>query len=419
MNQSNVISLYKPGEEPAASARFVSPPHPRPMWVFDSESFRHAQKMEAMGRLAAGVAHDFYNILTIIQGYTVLLGRGEGTPQEITEQLNHISAAANRGAILTRQLLAYSRRDGVQFEPLDLNGLIDNLSNMLQRLLGEDIVLQTSFCSSLAPILGDTGMVEQVLMNLVVNARDAIPNGGRISIHVDAAQISPTHVQRYPQAKVGEFACVSVCDTGIGMTKELLTRVFEPFFTTKDPDKGTGLGLAIVQSIIEQHSGWIEVRSQVGVGTEFKVYFPCAPVAVARTHRKPHAPCISNGNETILIVEGQEQLRGLTGHILKWHGYQVIQAENAQQALTIWQDKGDSIDLVLTDLVLPGGSSGPELVEKLRRSRRGLKAVYTSGYNPARAGQDPAVCAGPHFVPKPYSPDRLVQAIQDCLVSRL
>jgi len=198
LSQSNVITLYPQADAvPAGRSGFVSTASSQSLWLFDRESFRHAQKMEAMGRLTAGVAHDFYNILTVIQGYAALLGRGQRTPKELNEQLNHISAAANRGAILTRQLLSYSRRDPLQFEPLDLSGLINNLSNMLNRLLGEEVVLQTSCSATLKPILGDRGMIEQLVVNLIVNARDAIAERGKIALTTDAIQITRTHVERH------------------------------------------------------------------------------------------------------------------------------------------------------------------------------------------------------------------------------
>jgi signal transduction histidine kinase len=420
VNQSAVMGFRDKAGEPASQEEtdFITTAGPRGMWVFDNELFRHAQKTEAIGRLAAGVAHDFYNILTVIQGYALLLMKGERSQTEINYHLNQISSAANRGAILTRQLLAFSRREAVQFEPLDLNALIDNLSNMLQRLLGEDITLKTGFGPSLKPILGDTGMIEQVLMNLVVNARDAIANGGTIAINTDAVQIGKNHVELHPQARLGEFACVSVCDTGCGMASAILLRIFEPFFTTKDADKGTGLGLSTVRDIVEQHSGWIEVRSQVGVGTEFKVYLPCAPGVAIRSCRKARVPCISAGNETVLLVEDEDQVRGLAAYILRFHGYQVLEAEGPSRALAIWKEKGGAIDLVVTDMVMQG-MSGQDLAKELRAAKPGLKVVFTSGYSALRAGQDPEIWSGPHFVAKPYSPDRLIQAVQDCLAGRV
>jgi CheY-like chemotaxis protein len=386
--------------------------------VFDNEIFRHAQKTEALGRLTAGVAHDFYNILTVIQGYALLLTRGQRTQAELVEHLNQIASAANRGAILTRQLLSYSRRNPAQFEPLELNGLIDNLCNMLQRLLGEDITLQTRFCPTLKPILGDTGMIEQIVMNLVVNARDAIARNGTISISTDKMQVGANHVHLHPQAQLGEFACLSICDTGSGMSREVLAHLFEPFFTTKEPDKGTGLGLSTVNEIVHQHSGWIEVRSQLGVGTEFKVYLPCAPVSATRAPRKTRNAEQRPSNETILVVEDEPQLRGLATYILKWHGYRVLEAEGAQQALALWRQHSGSIDLLLTDVVLPGTLSGRELAESLQKTRPSLKVVYTSGYSADRAGEDAELWSGPNFVAKPYSPDSLMQVVRDCLTAR-
>ena len=414
MNRPNVIELYPREEESSAEiAQVICAANSHPLWVFDQESFRHAQKMEAMGRLAAGVAHDFYNILTVIQGYAALLARGQKTRQEINEQLGHISSAAGRGAILTRQLLAYSRRDPLQFEPLDLNGLIDNMASMLTRLLGENITLQHHGGANLKPILGDQGMLEQLLMNLMVNARDAIANEGKIAISTDVVQVGPAHVERFPQAKSGEFICLSVCDTGCGMGQAVIARLFEPFFTTKTPEKGTGLGLAMARNIVDQHSGWVEVRSQVAVGTEFKVYLPCAPEVALRKKRKTHAPCLSAGNETILIVESDPQLRGLTAYILRFHGYQVVEAEGVEQALA----KGSQADLALIDLSLPGTLSGRQLAEKLCQGHSRLKVVFTGGPGSMRA-DDIEIREKPNFVAKPFLPDTLVQAVQDTLAGR-
>jgi nitrogen-specific signal transduction histidine kinase/ActR/RegA family two-component response regulator len=418
--QPNVIDLYEtpPKMESGHDTVFISTANLQPLWVFDTETFRHAQKMEAMGRLAAGVAHDFYNILTIIQGYAVLMGRGERTKEELNENLNQIIAAAKRGAILTRQMLSYSRRNGMQFEPLDLNGLIDNLGNMLERLLGEDIMLQTHLCPSLKPILGDTGMIEQVIMNLVVNARDAMPNQGRISLRLDSVHIAEKHVELHPQARTGEFACLSVCDNGCGISKEVLARIFEPFFTTKDAEKGTGLGLAIVQEIVQQHGGWIEVRSQPGVGTEFKIYLPCAPTSASRPPRTLHAPSASSDGETILLVEDEEQLRKLTASILRYYGYKVLEASGPAQAQALWREKSNDINLVLTDVVMRGGMSGVEMAKEFSAARPGLKVLYTSGYSAGRGGLDPEIWTHDNFIAKPYSPNRLVQTVQHCLAKQ-
>ena len=256
-------------------------PVPQTDWMLDPEVFRHGQKMEALGRLAAGVAHDFYNLLTVIQGYSTLLARKPLDP-ESHEQLKQIAAAANRGAILTRQLLTYSRRESAQFERLDLNRVVKDLAQMLRRLVGEDIVLQTNYASEANPVLGDTGMLEQVIMNLVVNARDAMPKGGTLAITTEEVHLDARDLQSHPLALPGDFVCLKVRDTGCGMTDEVLSRLFQPFFTTKEPGRGTGLGLATVREIIGQHSGWVEVSSERGRGTEFRVYVPCAPRPVPR-----------------------------------------------------------------------------------------------------------------------------------------
>ena len=416
MNQPNIIELYPERKEVSPEpARLVC--LSQPTWVFDQETIRHAQKMEAMGRLAAGVAHDFYNILTVIQGYAALMTRGQRTKEEINEQLNHISSAASRGAILTRQLLAYSRRDPVQFEALDLNALIENMASMLTRLLGENITLRARLGSNLNPVAGDRGMIEQLLMNLVVNARDAIDANGSIAISTDLVQITQTHVAMHPEAKVGNFVCLGVCDTGSGMTKEVLARLFEPFFTTKDAHKGTGLGLAMARGIVEQHSGWIEVRSQVRVGTEFKIYFPCAPNVASHKKGKPHLGCIASGDETILVVENDAELRGLVAYILKFHGYRVIVADGAEQALALWSKHSATVDLALIDVAPPSATSGDQLAERLRQTKPELKVVYTSGHSTQPVAPGEEIRGRSSFVAKPFLPDTLVQAVQDSLAN--
>ncbi len=417
MNDTDTIALPAgvealAGPEQERQYRFAA--NPNSTWLFDRESLRHAQKMEAIGKLTAGVAHDFYNILVVIQGYASILTRKNQEP-ETREQLNQISAAANRGAILTRQLLSYARRKDVQFEPLDLNALIENLSQMLRRLLGEDIQLQNLHGAGLKPILGDTGMIEQVIMNLVVNAREAMPDGGTLTMRTDPVCLREDGGR--PEARPGEYVCLSVADTGCGMSPEVLSHIFEPFFTTREDGRGTGLGLATVQDIVSKHSGWVEVSTQVGAGTEFRVFFPCAPNAAVRSKTRSSAAGTQPGKETILLVEDEDTVRGMTCYILRWHGYQVIEAASGTQALTIAAEKSGAIDLVLTDLVLPGGVCGVELVRRLRQARPELRAVLTSGYEPSQSGLDPQALAAARFVSKPYTPDKLVEAVQDCLAN--
>jgi CheY-like chemotaxis protein len=383
--------------------------------MLDREVFRHGQKMEAMGRLAAGVAHDFYNLLTVIQGYSTLLARKPLDP-ESHEQLKQIAAAANRGAILTRQLLSYSRRESAQFEPLDLNRVVKDLALMLRRLVGEDILLETSYAADANPVLGDTGMLEQVIMNLAVNARDAMPKGGTLAITTEALHLEHKDLQNHPLASPGEFVCLKVRDTGCGMTDEILSRLFQPFFTTKDPGRGTGLGLATVREIIGQHSGWVEVSSERGRGTEFRIYIPCAPPPVKR-QQSTHAS--ANGAKckgTILLVEEEQRVRKLSSYVLARFGYQVLEADSGTRALDLWEAEFSRVALVVTEATTQHGVSGRELVSKLKQRTLGLKVVYTSGYG---LGQDQPARKGTHFLAKPYSPDQLLQTIQGALEGTL
>ncbi len=404
-------------DAPAASAEVLqsrfntSAP---PVCAFDRESFRQAQKMEALGRFAAGVAHDFHNLLTVIQGYALLLAR-RTHDAETAEPLTQIAAAANRGAILTRQLLTYSRREAVNFEPLDLNALVENLTQMLSRLLGEDIVLRNAFGSNLKPVVGDTGMIEQIVMNLAVNARDAMPQGGTLTLSTCAVQIDETLAQRRREAQTGEFVCLKVADSGCGMTPEVLSHLFEPFFTTKPEGRGTGLGLATVADIVNQHSGWVEVSSQPGAGTEFRVYFPSAPGRPVRSQTKSDLPAPAPGHETILLVEDDDVVRRLARLALTQQGYRVIEENSGASALAIWKDHAQSIDLVLTDLVLPGGISGRDLARRLRQTKPNLPVVCTSGCSRSSVSPEVNLLPGATFLAKPYTPDQLLRAVQECL----
>jgi two-component system cell cycle sensor histidine kinase/response regulator CckA len=378
------------------------------------KQLRQSQKMEAIGQLAGGVAHDFNNILTVIQGYADLMLRRQ-LDADIKDQLEQIGAASRRAASLTRQLLAFSRRNFMQVDSVRLNAVVDNLTKMLRRLIGEDIVLETTYGSNLPPISGDATMVEQVIMNLTVNARDAMPNGGNLGISTALFRVDAPHVQRHQEARLGDFVCLTVRDSGYGMTPEVVSHLFEPFFTTKDIGKGTGLGLATIYGIVRQHSGWIEVDTAVGLGTQFKVYFPAAPRSAMDAAKSSELPPAPGGRETILLVEDEEAVRGLARLILNQSGYKVFEADCGAAALDIWAERASQIDLVLTDMVMPGGISGRALAETLRQTRPDLKVVYTSGYSPSKSGQDPSLLDGLKFLPKPYNPDKLVRAVQDCL----
>ena len=376
---------------------------------------RHAQKLESIGQLAAGVAHDFNNILTIIQGHADrLLGQYDGDAH-VTEPLKLVSAAARRGSSLTRQLLMFSRKQVMQSRIIDLNAVLANLTKMLHRLLGDDIALDSNFAEGIPPVEADVGMIDQIIMNLSVNARDAMPKGGRLTISTTAVAIDEGYVQQHPDARPGRFICLNVTDTGCGMERATLARIFEPFFTTKEVGKGTGLGLATVYGIVKQHQGWIEVNSQPGAGTTFRVYFPASDKPVdAPVEKTTRGNKVRGGNETILVVEDEPVLRELARMILKDYKYEVLEAASGHEALQVWEKHKGQIDLLLTDMVMPEGMTGRELAEKLRREKPDLKVIYTSGYSSDVMGHENAT-RDIKFLQKPYPPPELAQAVRECL----
>ncbi|MGA2854891.1 MAG: PAS domain S-box protein, partial [Verrucomicrobiota bacterium] len=344
------------------------------------EQLRHSQKMEAIGQLAGGVAHDFNNILTVIHGHASLLAIAE-LDESGARSAHQIVQAAERAAGLTRQLLTFSRRHLIQPKRLDMNKIVGNMTDMLGRILGEDVTLQLNYSGSPATVEADAGMMEQVLLNLSVNARDAMPRGGRLSVRIAIVDVKENHVQRHPEARTGRFVCVSKTDTGSGIPPENLSRIFEPFFTTKDVGKGTGLGLATVYGIIKQHQGWVEVESTVGKGTTFRIYIPYAGEAQTET-KKPEAQIvIRGGSETVLLAEDEKPVRELVARVLEKHGYKVLQAGTGAEAVEIWRAHKDEILLLLTDLIMPGNMNGRELAETLWTDRPDLKVIFTSGYS--------------------------------------
>ncbi|HUR47596.1 MAG TPA: response regulator [Candidatus Saccharimonadales bacterium] len=375
---------------------------------------RHAQKLESVGQLAAGVAHDFNNILTIIQGHTDrLLGQcPEASP--FNEPLTQVSAAARRASSLTRQLLMFSRKQVMQTKVLDLNAVLGNMVKMLHRLLGEDVVFEAKYSEGLPPLEADTGMMEQVIMNLSVNARDAMPKGGRLVISTSSVEIDNSYVHHHPEARDGKFVCVTVSDTGCGMPRETLERIFEPFFTTKEVGKGTGLGLATVYGIAKQHQGWVEVTSEVNVGSVFKVYLPASTKPAEPIEKSRLMTSVQGGSETILLVEDEPVLRELARVILRDYDYQVLEASTGVEALKVWEENAGKIDLLLTDMVMPAGMTGRELAEELKSRKPDLKVIYTSGYSSEVMGQDLGL-RDIKFLQKPYPPSQLAQTVRECL----
>jgi len=377
---------------------------------------RQSQKMESVGQLAAGVAHDFNNMLTIIQGHTSSLLARVSLATDVVDSIQAVYFAAERAAGLTRQLLMFSRKNVMQLKPLDLQEVVGDMSKMLQRLLGETITLEFQPPAEEASVMGDSGMIQQVVMNLCVNARDAMPCGGRLNIGIEAVDIDPAFIDTHPQARPGPFVRLRVTDTGCGMDTETLTRIFEPFFTTKDVGQGTGLGLATVYGIVKQHDGWVEVSSEPGKGSTFDVYFPASdePPALVKLDRSINT-VVAGGHETVLIVEDEPILRSMARDILEECGYQIVEASSGKDALDVWDQQTGQIDLLLTDMVMPDGISGVNLAEKLLANRPALKVVFTSGYTASEVDREMLTRTHAAFLQKPYTHSDLARIVRDCL----
>lgn len=378
------------------------------------DQLREAQKMELLGQLAGGVAHDFNNLLTVIQGYVSLL-LADDESAETAEHVREIGKMAHRATSLTRQLLAFSRRSVTECEPLDLNAAVENMAKMLRRLIGEDIVLNIAHAKNLPPILADAGTIEQLVINLVVNARDAMPEGGTLTIGTCLEKINAEQIQGRPQAREGTFVRLSVQDTGSGIAPEAMPHLFEPFFTTKGIGKGTGLGLAIVARIAKQHSGWVEVESEPGKSSRFSVYFPCAPRAAIHGPNNDFPAFIGYGSGTVLVVEDDSALRELNRLILERHGYEVIEAESGVEALALPAQTLSRIDLLLTDVVMPGGISGRKLADRLLQIKPDLKIVFVSGYEPENLAHKFQFRENETFILKPCRADKLLRTVQESL----
>ncbi|MFO1475878.1 MAG: response regulator [Verrucomicrobiota bacterium] len=379
------------------------------------EQLRQSQKMEAIGQLAGGVAHDFNNILTVTHGHALLLLGEKNLTKSAKESAQEIAQAAERAAGLTKSLLAFSRRQVIQLKPVDLNELLNNMTMMLGRILGEDIALQLKYLPQPALVLADSGMIEQVLVNLAVNARDAMPKGGQLAIEIGLAEVNSAHAAAHPEARPGKFVSLSVIDTGGGIAPENLRRIFEPFFSTKDAGKRTGFGLATVYGISRQHQGWVEAESQLGKGATFRVYLPAAKDKDPAAGRKPSKQSVTGGDETILVVEDEAPVRELVSKVLAAYGYKILKAETGAKALDIWKKQKGKIDLLLADLVLPDGINGRELADKLRKSKPKLKIIFSSGYSTDVVGKDFVLQRGQYFLQKPYDLQKLALTVRACL----
>ena len=376
--------------------------------------FLHAQKMEAIGQLAGGVAHDFNNILAAALLHLQLLQQKQNLEPELAASLRDLQQGTERAASLTRQLLLFSRRQVMQPKQLDFDEVIKGLLKMLKRLLGENI--DTVFSPGPEPVWveADVGMLEQVVMNLCVNARDAMPRGGRLEMGAQRLTLGAEDVRHRTKARPGHFACFTATDTGCGMDQTTLKRIFEPFFTTKEPGKGTGLGLATVHGIVQQHHGWVEVESAIGRGTTFRVFLPAAQPPEAEQPQADQVNC-RGGTETILLVEDDEQVRRMIRMTLRRFGYEILEASNGMGAIQIWERHRVKVSLLFTDMVMPGGLSGLGLAQWLRQFKPALKVLISSGYSEELLDRDGGLPAGMRFLPKPYDPNFLVWNVREVL----
>jgi two-component system cell cycle sensor histidine kinase/response regulator CckA len=376
---------------------------------------RQAQKMEAIGQLAAGIAHDFNNLLTIIQGHATLHRNTAGAPPAMSNSLVQISSAADRAADLTRKLLTFSRRNMVRPQVIDLNRTIGNLGTMLRRLMGEKVALQTTLADGLHSVFADATSIEQVLMNLVLNSRDAMPDGGTITVTTSHLTLGSEAPARHPDARPGKFICLSVADTGTGMDEETRNRIFEPFFTTKEFNKGTGMGLATVYGIIKQHEGWVEVDTEVGKGSTFRVYIASTDRAPGHGEVQQQDAVADDGGHTILVVEDDEAVRSLVVEVLQSFHYHVIEAETGDAAIQRWSACREEVDLLLTDMVMPGEANGLDVARHCVASKPALKVIYTSGYSSELFDSNVQLEDGVNYLPKPYFSGKLTAIIRNAL----
>ncbi len=382
------------------------------------EQLRQSQKMESVGQLAGGVAHDFNNLLTIIQGHVTLLRNKVGANEGAQKSVRAISEASERASSLTRQLLTFSRRKQIQPAVIDLHEVINGMSEMLRHVLDEDVGLKLDCGTNVPLIYADPGMIEQVILNLAVNAGDAMPNGGELGIETKSVSLSEDDAQQMPELSPGWHACLQVSDTGKGIPPNDLPHLFEPFFTTKEVGKGTGLGLATVYGIVRQHNGRIQVESDPGRLTRFTIYFAAAPRQELNRGVESSQATRDKGEGTVLVVEDEDSLRELVSEVLTEQGYRVFCAHSGESAMEVWKKATPPIDLVVTDLVMPGKVKGEQLANELLHEKPDLKVVYTTGYSrEVFEGKNLTLKEGVNFLQKPYPPDELTQVIQNRLGS--
>jgi PAS domain S-box-containing protein len=378
------------------------------------DQLRQSQKMEAIGRLAGGIAHDFNNLLTVINGYSELTYQGLSADDPNRSNVEHIKQAGARAAALTGQLLAFSRRQVLALKVLDLNAVVTNMDKMLQRVIGEDIALATVLQPGLGRVKADPGQIEQVILNLAVNARDAMPQGGKLTIETKNVELDRTYADQHIAVQPGPYVLLAVSDTGCGMDKETQARIFEPFFTTKEKGKGTGLGLSTVYGIVKQSGGYIWAYSEPGRGATFKVYLPRVEEAVATVEPRALSAESQRGSETILLVEDEAGVRMLARTVLEAKGYTVLEARHSEEALALSGQHAGPIHLMVSDVVMPG-MSGRELAERVKSARPNMKVLYVSGYTDDAVVRHGVLESGTAFLQKPFTPNALARKVRETL----
>jgi CheY-like chemotaxis protein len=369
--------------------------------------------MEIVGRLAGGVAHDFNNLLTVINGMADLVLADLSEDDPVRHDLTQIRQAGDRAAALTSRLLAVSRRQILKPEIVDLSAIVAGLRDMIVRLVGEDVALVLELAPDLARVKADPGQIEQVVLNLIVNARDAMPDGGVVTIETRNVQVDASYAAEHPGTRPGPHAMLAVRDTGVGMDEAIRRRIFEPFFTTKAQGKGTGLGLSMVYGIVKQSGGSIWFQSEPGHGSRFTIYLPCTSGVPAPRSVPPPAPA-AHGHETVLVVEDEPPLRELAGRVLRGAGYTVLQAGTGEEALGLLAGHADPVHLVFTDVVMPG-MNGRELAARLATLRPGIRVLYTSGYTEDAILRHGVLDDPSRFLGKPYTPSVLRRRIREAL----
>jgi nitrogen-specific signal transduction histidine kinase len=378
------------------------------------EQLRQSQKMEAIGRLAGGIAHDFNNILTIIQGYCQLSLYELKGDHPLRENIEGIKKSTDRASGLIRKILAFSRRQVMEMRVVDLNALLMDLDKLLRRIIGEDIELVTFLAEDLGRVKVDPGQIEQVILNLAINAKDAMPNGGKLTIETANAELDEVYARSHASVTPGHHVMLSVSDTGVGMSPEVKERIFEPFYTTKEKGKGTGLGLSTVYGIVKQSGGNIWVYSELGQGTTFKIYLPWAEATSEEKIEKVVKEEPPRGSETILVVEDEEELRKLAAQYLQKQGYRVLEAPEGEEALFICGKYKEPIHLLVTDVVMPG-MSGRELSERLIALRPEIKILYMSGHTNSAIFQQGVLEPGVILLQKPFTLEGLARKVREVL----